>query len=247
MRYLLLTATCLVSTMPAQAAELYKVASHVVKSTITGWDGDVAFSASFASGNTEKEEVKGELQLNKEAPAKEWGHTIKASAHSSKENDQQSEEEYRILGQSRFNLSEKDFAFGELEYINDRFGGYQYRISEGVGYGRRFYNNETFKLVGEVSLGARQEKDTSDKTSNNVSSKLSTKAHWHINDNLELHEDLSVVFSDGTLTRSETSLRNDMTDSLYLKVSFVYEHNSDVPDDKESTDTLTSVGVGYRF
>ena len=234
---------------PASAAAPESLTKTVdfAKNVVTGWEGNLDFGASFASGNTEKETIHGGLDMNKDGEEGGWGHTLKASVDSAKESDVQSEEEYRVLGQSRYNVSETDFTFVELEYVNDRFSGYQYRVSEGVGYGRKFYNSETFKLVGEASVGARQEKDTDDKESNGFLGKLAGKMQWKINDNVSLHEDVSVAFSDTTITRSETSLRNALSENLYLKLGLTVENNSEVPEGTEKTDTTTTVGVGYRF
>ncbi|MFT7144630.1 MAG: putative salt-induced outer membrane protein [bacterium] len=237
---LAITGISLSGTSSADINELSQV-------VFTGWGGDIETGANLSSGNTEKQTFHAAFSLNKEGEKKNWGHTIKGSADTSTENDIQSEEEYRVLGQSRYNLSETDYVFGELEYINDRFSGFQYRVSEGVGYGRKFYNTPILAISGEVSGGGRHTQNTQDVKTNSFLAKLSAKVKWAVTNTVELREELSISFADSTISLSETSLRNALSENLYLKVGLSIEHNSEVPVGTEKTDTLTSISIGYKF
>lgn len=221
--------------------------NSMVENVLTGWTGDVEAGASISSGNTEKQVMRFGLNLNKEGEENAWGHTVKATANSSTENDIRSEEEYRLSGQSRYNISATDYTFAELDYVNDRFSGFQYRISEGIGYGRKFYDTETLRIAGEVSVGGRHTLDTLDEKTNSALAKVSGKVNWDINENIEFVEDLSVSFADSTIILSDTAVKSKLSENLYLKFGVTIEHNSDVPSKTEKTDTLTSFSLGYKF
>tara|TARA_R110000868_G_scaffold189695_2_gene433084 strand:+ start:129191 stop:129925 length:735 start_codon:yes stop_codon:yes gene_type:complete len=236
---------CLITSALIQTSTAH--ANELVSDIFTGWEGDIEAGANFASGNTNKENLRFGATLNKEGEAKAWGHTVKASAHSATENNIRSEEKYRIIGQSRYNISTTNYVFGEAEYVNERLNGYQYRVSEGIGYGHKFYNTKQLRVAGEVSVGGRHSLDTQEVKENSALAKLSGKANWVINESIELAEDFSISFADSTITLSETSLKNKLSESLYLKVGVTIEHNSDVPSAKKNTDTLTSLSLGYKF
>ena len=216
-------------------------------SLFEGWNKNIEAGATYSSGNTEEETTNVAIKLNKEGSVQQWGHTIKLAAKSSKDDGVRNEEEYRAATQSRFNTTEDDYKFIELEYIKDRFSGYDYRMSENIGQGKKFYDTENFKLAGEASLGLRQTEDTNGSKDNSMLVKFAAKANWQINEHVALSEELSVAIADTTITLSETAIKNALSDNLYFKMGLTIEHNSDVPAGTDNTDTTTSINLGYSF
>ena len=97
------------------------------------WEASAELGLAYETGNTEKENVYGKGEIEHEFD--KWENTATFKVDTSKESDIRISEEYRFGNQTRYNLSEKDYVFGEIEYVNDRFSGYDYRISEYIGYG----------------------------------------------------------------------------------------------------------------
>lgn len=210
------------------------------------WKGSLEGGLNVETGNTEKENIK--LASMLEYISDKWENTLKLKADSAKEKDTRISEEYRAQNQTRYRLTERDYVFGELEYVNDRFSGYDYRVSELLGYGRDIFKSDRFTLTGEASLGARQSSLSDGTEENSLLGKLGGKAEWKITDNLTFSEELTTsIASDATITESLTALKSNLTDSLYLKLGVDVEHISDVPPGKENTDTKTSLTVGYEF
>ena len=72
--------------------------------------------------------------------------------------------------------------------------------------------------------------------------------NWQISDNARFTQLVAVEYGDtNTKTRSETALLAKINGSLQMKVAFNVTNNSDVADDKESTDTETSFTLVYSF
>ena len=177
-----------------------------------------------------------------------WGNTLKLEAYNSEEEGNRTAEEYRVEAQSRYKLANKDYIFGEGEYVNDRFSGFTYRISELLGYGRTLIDSPDFTLIGEAGLGARQTKLTDDSTDNTLLQKVKAKAHWQITKRISLDEEISASFaSDTIITESDTALKTQVLDKLYLKLGINLEHISDVPAGRERLDSKTSFNVVYGF
>jgi len=210
------------------------------------WKVNVEAGLLFQTGNTEKEDYS--LSTVVEHDFDQWANTLTVKAASTKENQKRASEEYRILDQARYKLSDIDYAFAELEYVNDRFSGYNYRVSENIGYGRVLYKTDDLGLTGEISAGMRQSEQNGEDMENSVLGKVSAKANWDISEGLKLTEDLSVaVASDSIITNSNTALKTQLSEKLYLKLGLDIEHISDVPDGRENIDTKTMLTIGYEL
>lgn len=210
------------------------------------WSGNIEFGADYSTGNTEEENIKGEATLNYEKD--KWKNTLEVKADSGKENDTRTSEEYRVENQTKYLLEEHNYVFGELGYVNDRFSGYEYRISELLGYGHHFIKEDDMTLSGEAGVGSRQSQLEGQEEEVSALAKVKAIYDWKINDGLHFHQDLSYsIASDAGITESETSLKSSITDTLYLKLGFSVEHISDVPPNTENTDTQTSITAGYDF
>lgn len=210
------------------------------------YSGDIEFGASFETGNTEAQNLN--LNSSFTYTRNKWQSTTKLEAYNSKENDVRSNEEYRANEQVRFNYSERKYSFAEVDYVNDRFSGYDYRVTELVGYGRHILNRGTFKLNGEIAGGARQSKLQNNDTENEPVAKLELNATFDLNEHVGMGSNLSsVIGSDAIVTESDSWIKSKLTETLYLKLGFNAEHISDVPAGRENIDTKTTVTVGYSF
>lgn len=217
------------------------------KDMFTGWTGEIEAGATFSNGNDEEKDYALDLKVQKEGDAQKWGYKFEAYAEGEEKNGKTTDEEYRGAFQARYNLSNINYVFGELTYLNSRFDGFDSRVTETVGYGHKFFNNEEFKLSGEVSLGMRQTEFTDGTDENSFITKLSADAMYKINDNLSLIEELEIGLSESTTILSETALKVDFTESLYGKLFYEIEYNSEVPAGKKDTDTTFGFKVGYSF
>ena len=211
------------------------------------WKGSLELGASFATGNTEEQtaRVEGDFEY---IFTDRISNITKFSTSTNKNNDVRTEEEYRINNQTKYNLTDKNYSFVELEYINDRFSGQDYRISELVGFGREIYKDDKINLTAEASIGARQTKETGQSVDNSILAKIGGDFNWKITDTLKFGENLTVSTSTAsTITKSSSFIKSDLTETLYLKFGVDLEHISEVPAGKENLDTVTKLTVGYDF
>lgn len=210
------------------------------------WKGDIELGVNVSNGNSKQENANGAFSLTYDAT--KWSNTLTLKARGSKEDSVRTDEEYRANNQTRYHLSDLNYTFLELEYVNDRFSGFDRRTTENIGYGHYFWKKPRFKLSGEASAGTRQARKTNGETDSNLIQKLSGKMAWNIYDGIDFTQDLNVSFgNDATITESESALKTKAADNLYLKFGVNVEHVSNVPADRKNTDTNTTIGVVYGF
>ncbi len=212
----------------------------------SSFKGNIDAGLTVASGNTETQNFNVSSALNYKKDV--FDNSLELKARSSAEDDVRTNEEYFVNNQSRYIFSPKMYSFFELEYVNDRFSGFQYRTSELLGYGYKFYDNTTFQLSGELGAGARQSLSTNEERTNSLLGKATVKTFWQLSEALSLENKTSSSYgSDALITISDTDLKSKLTDSLYFKLNYNLQHIDDVPADKKHLDSITSLGLGYEF
>lgn len=209
------------------------------------WFGTVEAGLHIASGNTESEDLNAAVTLGYNQDR--WTHSLSARVLNKKENDVRTNEEYRFGAGTRYDLSDVDFLFGEAEYVNDRFGGFEYRISEVVGYGRQWYDSADFTWSSSVGAGMQHTKTTTGVKEDSALGRIANDITWQITDSTAFENHIRLDIADINILRTETSIKNALSESLFLKVGFETESLSEVPAGRKKTDTDTLVNVVYEY
>ncbi len=238
----------LLNPAPAPAAEnLADMAPAAGTATLwSNWEGSVEAGASFASGNTEEEQLNAEVKLEYEQDR--WENELRVRADASKSSGVRASERYQLTNQTDYDLTEMDYAFLNLDYVQDRFSGYDYRASPTLGYGRKIVDNETLELSAEAGVGYLFTQENSGLKEEEPQVTLGGELEWELSKSLELEQDVKLrLTEDLSVTESETALKSHLNEMLYLKLGVLVEHLSKVPAGKEQTDTLTTLKLGYEF
>lgn len=227
---------------------LFPFASKAV-SFIDGLEQKLSLEGGFnkTTGNSKNENYTSNLKLI--SVYDEWKHTLEGKASNKKQDNTREEEYYKFSGKLDKEISEKQYVFGKLSYEDDRFAGIDYRVSELVGFGHKFYDDKDLQLSTEVGIGARQTEligttDDEETLLGNIGGEL----FWMINEHVHFNQSLSInAGSENTETTSSSSIKAFMSESLYLKVSYEVRNNSDVIASSKNTDTETLFTIGYEF
>ena len=210
------------------------------------WKGEAELGVVSTSGNTENTSIK--VRANVVNVQDNWRHTAKFDALNTSTATAITSERYALSGKSDYKFDDRSFAFGLLGYENDRFAGFDSRISEVLGYGYRAINQDDLTLDLEIGPGARQTKLRNNTSSNEFMGYLAGKLLWKFSPSASLSEDLtSEVGEDTTITRSVTALTAQLAGSLAMKLSFTARHISKVPALVKSKDTETAMTLVYGF
>jgi len=229
--------------MLAQAVSSYAAEDEERKDPL---EGSVKLGYLATSGNTETSSLNTGVEAT--YTVNRWQHEATASAINASENKVTTAEAYEAGWKTGWDITDRDFVFGRLNWRKDRFAGIDTQFSQTVGYGRRIIDTDAHKLNGEVGAGARQSKDqlgVSDSESI-VTGALNYK--WKFSDTAEFGQDLRVeIGNNNTFSESVTSITATLIGAFRLVATFTIRNNSDVPVGTETTDTRTAIALEYGF
>ncbi len=211
------------------------------------WKGSVELGIVTTTGNTDTQtiNVKAKAMTERE----NWRHAMSVEALNASDQSNTTAERYVLNGQSDYKFREFNYFFAMVNYEDDRFSGYDYRVSEALGYGRRVIHKEALTLDLEIGPGGRQSKlSGTGQNQDEVTLRGAAKLAWKISDTSSFTEDLtSEVGEDATITKSVSALTAQINGSLATKITYTVKNTSDVPVGVEKTDTITAVTLVYSF
>lgn len=209
------------------------------------WSGTVELGAVFTSGNTEEENTK--LRIDAVRAGELWQHTFHVDGLRSSRDDELTA--HRVY--ASYQLDRKlngDSLFGRFAYEDDRFSGFDYQADLTGGYSKELFARETLKLNGDAGIGVRHSRLDTGERDNELIFRLAGDLHWQISENAVFEQKLSTeIGQESTISRSQTSVTSNIIGSLAMKLAYYVRHQSDVPINKEKTDTEASVTLVYKF
>jgi len=233
------------------------------------WEVTSELGAIITSGNTETTTLKGGIKVQHNL--ENWNNEYKLDGiykedevedANGDKNKQRTNEKYSISAQGNYKLNEDHshlFIYGS--HVSDYFGAYRSESVISAGYGLRLLNEKTMWLNAEVGPGYKyfeypDDSSEIDDNGNSLAGEFEGEVialgkldyNWQISESARFTQLVAVEYGDtNTKTRSETALLAKINGSLQMKVAFNVTNNSDVADDKESTDTETSFTLVYSF
>jgi len=210
------------------------------------WSGEVDGGAVRTSGNinTQTLNAHGKLAVR----YGRWTQILRGNALNTQNQGATTGERYRLSLKTNYHLSELDYLFGRLGYVNDRFTGYRSRVTETAGYGRDLIRRKRFHWNLELGGGARQDRLVGGVRRQSAIVRGATHAVWHISDASKLKQMVEEDGgSDGWVTHSVTSLQSRIIGNLSSKIYFSLTDTSKVPAGRKRLDTETGVNLVYSF
>ncbi|MEO1246904.1 MAG: DUF481 domain-containing protein [Pseudomonadota bacterium] len=210
------------------------------------FSGTIKFGFLGTSGNTETSSLNTGATLSY-AKGK-WEHEATGSAITSAEDDTTTAEAYEAGWRSRWDMTEKDFLFGRLNWRKDRFGAFDTQFSQTLGYGRRLLTGPVHTLNAEIGAGARQSDDQFGVGSDETILFGGLDYQWQFSETASFQQTFALeAGEDNTYIESKSSLSATLVGALSLVASYTVRNNSDVPAGTEKTDTQTAISLEYGF
>ena len=210
------------------------------------WKASAEIGYVSTSGNTNTETLNAKAMVSTDR--EQWRHKVEVTALNASDEDVTTAEKYTVEGQSDYKLKDPNYLFGNIAYENDKFSGYQYRVTESIGYGRRVIKEKDLTLDLEIGPGARQSKLDNGDTESESMLRGAAKLNWTISKTSKFAEIVTIeAGEDVTITKSATSLSSQINGSLLMKLTYIYKQTSDVPVGVDDTDTETAVTLVYSF
>ena len=215
--------------------------------SFSGWEGNAELGGSINSGNTDEQAITIGIGLHNER--QRWRHEFKAAFAFTRTDGVTSKQDLDLSYQLDYKFSERLYAFGQIEYLDQRFSGFDYRITETLGLGYRLFQGETWYFDVEGGVALQQSKiSLTGVTENDFGGRAKTIFHWDISDTFSLHNETSALFTgERTTLENIISVQTKITETISGRLSFDVEHNTNVPFGAKKTDTETKATVVYNF
>lgn len=214
---------------------------------LQAWKGSVQAGADISNGNTHRQQLNGGLKMTRDWNT--WALELHATGRSTVEDHKRTEEKYVFGGQVNRNLNDRDFVFGNAEYVNDVFSGFNYRMTETIGYGRHIIKRDNLKLTAQAGIGAQTSEDSvTEKTSTDAVVTPQANLEWKITPNLTfLQNAKATIGNDNTITNTTTALKTKLIGNLSMQAQFDWQHVKSVPTGTKKNDTETTLNLVYDF
>ena len=212
-----------------------------------GWTGEASVGFLNTTGNTTTRSLNAKTTVGYgQGP---WNHVAKFGALAAQRDMVTTDERYNAGYRATFDFTEFDYAFGSLDYDNDRFAGVIERSTEAIGYGRRLLRGEKHMLDADLGIGATQQKlAVSEESQTAFVGLFNARYQWLITDTSSFIQTLKIEKSkDNTFINPVSTLKLVIAGQLFTTLSYEIRTNTEVPAGTNRTDTLTSVNLGYSF
>jgi putative salt-induced outer membrane protein len=227
----------------AEAQERRKAATQ---GFFQGWKGKGQAGVNISTGNTQQEGLALGLELEKDTPR--WWHSIDATADVLREDNELTKERYFLALATHYKLTPRIYLVGVLWGESDRFAGYYYRFSEGVGLGYRLFNNPVFKLRFEGGPALREANYIETGPEQSGSLRAAEYLNWKFNSRNAFTQSVVAYLQSGNSTViGATALTTKIYGDLAARASFEVRYESEPPTGRENTDTTSRVTLVYGF
>ncbi|WP_307730253.1 DUF481 domain-containing protein [Massilia endophytica] len=217
------------------------------------WNTSAELGAITTSGNTAGTSVTGKIDARQEL--EEWSNEYILSGFfkedENKSNGQtvRSAERFEASAKAAYKLIGTDkqlYVIGS--HVDDRFGVFSRYSSLSVGHGKRFSYSPEKTLDVELGPGYFSGKRPTGETENGMTVRGAAALRWRLSPSALFSQ--RVVMERGTSNLhsvAETALSTKINGTMQMKAAFSARNDTNVPANKENTDTQTSLTLVYSF
>ncbi|MFT5757128.1 MAG: putative salt-induced outer membrane protein [Alteromonadaceae bacterium] len=219
----------------------------------------------YKTGNTKSADIKTGFDIKYEQAL--WRSTFAFDLlikKTEQENDlgkdifETTDEKWTLESKTNYTLDpkSKNYIYGDVAYENNRFSSYENQSSISTGWGREWYKTEKSSLFADIGPGYKREvTKATDTVASETNSAFIIQAQAiylrKINEHVEFKQKLSVKYApesgENSKYKAESSITTKLIETLQLKFSFLVDHNTEVEQGQDNTDTQTAVTVVYSF
>jgi len=245
------------------------VNAEAAKEEVSPFTASAELGALFKTGDTKSGDIKAGLDFDyKEGQwesALRFDLLVRKTETEIKENDEVVGEEFKtsdqkwtIVSQTNYTIEPdgKNYIYGNASYEDNRFGSFDNQSSISGGWGRRWLENETATLDVDIGPGYKRDvlkaTDTQSSETNDAFIIQSQALYKRkINEHVDFEQLLVAKYSpkdgENSTYKARSSITTKLIETLALKFSFTVDHNTDVDEGKENTNTQTAMTLVYSF
>ncbi len=232
----------------AKAAQAEAAKEQEIRSAglLDNWQGQGQLGAFRSTGNTSDTGVTAGVTL--ERVGVDWRHKLTGLADYQKSNGVTTREQFLAAYEANYDLSDRLYAYGLVQYERDTFQGYTARYSASGGLGYRVIEQDNMQLSVKAGPAYRKTDFNNGTSDSSIAGLAALDFDWQIAENLKLTEDASAFIQSGGNTYvSTTGLVAGLGSGLSASISYSVEHETNPPIGAVKTDTLTRATLIYDF
>ncbi len=210
------------------------------------FEGNAQAGYNAQSGNSSNSALMASTTMTWFHP--ETAYSLWGTANNTKSGDTRSSEKYQAGGRSRYNVNPDDYLFGQANWLNDRYGGYDSRTTATAGYGRQIWSDPEQDLRVEFGPGVRHDEYYGGGRSTRGLAYGAANYAYQLTKNAQFTQGVSALANDQTTLNSETALNVGINDAFSLRLSYNVVYNTEPPASApKKTDTTTAVTLRYNM
>lgn len=212
----------------------------------SGLATQVEFGAIFTSGNTENENIKYKIVLD--WVQQNWDYKFTSDGFRSSQDGISNAQRLYHSASANYTNNEVSYAQGRVAYENDKFSGFDNQSDVTFSYGRNILQNrDNMSLALTAGVGARRSVIAGDADTEGLA-RFAANYLWNLSESADFIQDFSVdAGSNSSIYRTETGVQTDILENLSLKFTVKVKHQTEVPIDREKTDTETAITLVLNF
>ena len=219
------------------------------QAAVSPWKGtNVGAGAVINTGNTRSQSYN--LQTNLHYQRNQWQFSgLQTYQRNETAKDGVTANRLYLQGQLQYNFVNRNYAFTQVNYTDDRFDGYNYTGNWNIGYGRNIPmpENMTLNFQGGPGIQHTVPRDT-DKVHDFPNLQLQGNYTWQINDQVEFKQDIQTnLTNQNTRTTFTTSLSASLFAHLSFQINFQAINDTDPQPNKAGWSTITTLNLVYNF
>jgi len=216
------------------------------------WHGGISIGGAYASGNSSSRNLTGTADGSKASAVDKislngsvnYGHSKIGGVGTT------TADQLRLAGRYDYNLGESLFAFGGLETETNKAGGLESRYDLAGGLGYKLMRTAVVTADVFAGIGYSGVRYTDHTSAKGAALTLGEESAYKISDSTSFKQRLVIHpgQSDlGTLTTFDASLATAISGGWTFNTGLGVRHSSKPPVGSKATDSLLTVGFGYKF
>ena len=215
-----------------------------------GWSGDAEVGAALSTGNSDDKTLSVRIDLVKETV--KWRHEVMAGADFQRSGGENSKERFEAGYEANYFINPRFYTAAELGWERDIFAGYRHRLTETVGAGYVVLDGDGRRLSVEGGPGARHtfpfDAPGEPSVENEFVFRAAADFTQDLSDSAKFTQTVkSLIGAKNTTLEATSSLTARINALFSARVAFTVRHETDPPDDRKQTDTLSRATLVYTF
>mgnify|MGYP000344932379 CR=1 FL=1 len=219
----------------------------------------------YKTGNTKSADMKAGLNFTHEK--NQWlslvtfnflGKKLEETHDNGEKEFVTTDNKWNFTTQTNYTLTPEgqNYLYGNLAYEEDEFSSYKKQSSISVGWGRNWYKTKDASLFADIGPGYKHDvvrgSDTVMEESKDTFIVQAQALYIRkINDFVQFRQlfiaKTAVKADENSIYKSETSITTKLIESLQLKFALTIDHNTEVEEGFDNTDTQTAMTLVYSF